>query len=99
MVSRRHSNSATWRGLAYAQGDAKTLLKAVEMQAKLAKLLTEQIDVNHRGLLDDTSTEVLLAMKRECEVRHEKRKKFEAIQVVNPRTDSATPHTPAFRGL
>lgn len=86
--------------LAYAQGDAKTLLKAVEMQAKLAKLLTEQIDINHgHGLLDDTSTEVLLAMKREFEVRREKQKKLEAIQVVNPRTDSGTPLYPAFRGL
>ena len=92
MVSRRHSNSATWRGLAYAQGDAKTLLKAVEMQAKLAKLLTEQIDVNHRyGLLDDTSTEVLLAMKREFEVRQEKRKRLQEIRVVNSETVSEAP--------
>lgn len=38
--------------LAYAQGDAKTLLKAVEMQARLSKLLSEQIDATHRyGLL------------------------------------------------
>ena len=79
--------------LAYAQGDAKTLLKAVEMQAKLAKLLTNQIDINHRyGLLDDTSTEVLLAMKRECEVRHEKQKKLQEIRIVNSETDSGTPH-------
>ena len=78
--------------LAYAQGDAKTLLKAVEMQAKLAKLLTEQIDVNHRyGLLDDTSTEVLLAMKREFEVRQEKRKRLQEIRVVNSETVSEAP--------
>ena len=52
--------------LAYAQGDAKTLLKAVEMQAQLSKLLSEDINVNHRyGVLDDASTEVLLAMKKE----------------------------------
>ena len=82
--------------LAYAQGDAKTLLKAVEMQARLSKLLSEQIDVNHSyGLLDDTSTEVLLAMKREFEVRREKRKKLETIQVVNPRTDRG-PRTAPF---
>ena len=86
--------------LAYAQGDAKTLLKAVEMQARLSKLLSEQIDVTHRhGLLDDTSTEVLLAMKREFEVRREKQKKLQEIRVVNSETVSATPHTPAFRGL
>lgn len=82
--------------LAYEQGDPKTLLKAVEMQAKLAKLLTEQIDVNHRGLLDDTSTEVLLEMKREIEVRREKQKKLQEIRVVNPRTDSGAPHAPSL---
>jgi phage terminase small subunit len=86
--------------LAYAQGDAKTLLKAVGMQAKLAKLLTDQIDVNHRhGLLDDASTEVLLVMKRECEVRREKQRKLQEIRVVNSETDSETPHRPPFRGL
>ena len=53
-----------------AQGSAKTLLKAVEMQARLSKLLSEQIEATHRyGLLDDTRTEVLLALKREFEVR------------------------------
>lgn len=79
--------------LAYAQGDAKTLLKAVEMQAKLAKLLTEHVDVTHRhGLLDDTSTEVLLAMKKEFEVRREKQKKLQEIRVVNSETDSGTPY-------
>jgi hypothetical protein len=61
--------------LAYEAGDAKTLLKAVEMQAKLAKLLTEEINVNHRhGLLDDASTEVLLLMKKEAEVRRARQK-------------------------
>jgi len=79
--------------LAYAQGDAKTLLKAVEMQARLSKLLSEQIDVNHRhGLLDDASTEVLLAMKREFEARREKQKKLAKIRVVNSETDSGPPH-------
>ena len=85
--------------VAYAQGDAKTLLKAVEMQAKLAKLFTDQIDVNPRhGLLDDASTEVVLAMKQEFEDRREKQKKLEAIQVVNPRSFSGTPHAPSFAG-
>jgi hypothetical protein len=85
--------------LAYAQGDAKTLLKAVEMQAKLAKLLTEQIDANHRsGLLDDTSTEVLLAMKREFEDRREKRNKLQGIRAVNPETIPGTPHAPLIVG-
>lgn len=57
------------------------------MQAKLAKLLTEQIDVNHRGLKDDTSTEVLLEMKKEIELRREKQKKLVEIRVVNSETD------------
>ena len=56
--------------LAYAKADAGGILKAVEMQAKLVKLLSDEINVNNRhGLLDDTSTEVLLAMKREFENR------------------------------
>ena len=59
----------------------------MEMQAKLAKLLTEQIDVNHRGLKDDTSTEVLLEMKKEIELRREKQKKLLEIRVVNSETD------------
>ena len=59
----------------------------MEMQAKLAKLLTEQIDVNHRGLKDDTSTEVLLEMKKEIELRREKQKKLVEIRVVNSETD------------
>ena len=87
-------------GSSLCQGDAKTLLKAVEMQAKLAKLLTEQIDANHRsGLLDDTSTEVLLAMKREFEDRREKRNKLQGIRAVNPETVPGTPPCPADRGL
>ena len=83
--------------LAYAQGDAKTMLKAVELRGKFVKLLTEHVDVTHRhGLLDDTSTEVLLAMKREFEVRHEKQKKLQEIRVVNSETVSADPHKPSF---
>jgi hypothetical protein len=40
--------------VAYAQGDAKGMLKAIEMQGRFTKLLSDQIDVNHRyGLLDD----------------------------------------------
>ena len=75
--------------LAYEQGDPKTLLKAVDMQARLAKLLTEQIDVTHRnGLLDDTSTEVLLEMKREIEVRQAKQKVLRKIKAENVETVS-----------
>ena len=76
------------------------MLKAIEMQAKLSKLLSEDVNITHRhGLLDDASTEVLLEMKKEIEVRREKQKKFLEFRVVNSETDSETPHAPAFRGL
>lgn len=56
--------------LSYTKGDTKTMLKAVEMQAKLGKLLSEQIDVTHRhGFLDDTDTKVLVEMKKQLEDR------------------------------
>jgi phage terminase small subunit len=60
--------------LAYAQGDPKTMLKAVELRAKLVRLLgKKEINITHNhGLLDDTSTEVLLEMKREIENRRAK---------------------------
>lgn len=84
------------RALAYEQGDAKTLLKAVELQAKLAKLLSEDINVNHRyGLLDDASTSTLLAMRKDIEVRHLKEKKLQELQGtvidVNPSTPQGPP--------
>ena len=51
----------------------------------VTKLLSDEINVTYRhGLLDDTSTEVLLAMKKEFEVRREKLKKSAEIRVVNP---------------
>jgi hypothetical protein len=78
--------------LAYAQGDAKTLLKAVEMQARLAKLLSDEFNVNHRhGLLDDADTEVLLSMRKEIEIRRAKQKKLVSIQVVNSKSISPSP--------
>ena len=79
--------------LAYEQGDPRGMLKAIEMQAKLAKLLSEDV-TNRHGLLDDASTETLLAIRKEVEVRREKQKKLAVIQVVNPRTDSATRQAP-----
>jgi len=61
-----------WK-LARTQGDAKSMLKAIELQGRFAKLLNVRVDVTHmHGLLDDTSTEVLLEMKREIENRRAK---------------------------
>lgn len=51
--------------------------------AKLAKLPTERIDVNHQGPLDNTSADVLLEMKREIEVWRAKQKKLLEARVVN----------------
>ena len=61
--------------IAFAQADAKALLKAIELQGKFMKLLTEQVNVNHRhGLLDDASTDALLEMRRLAEARTGKTK-------------------------
>jgi hypothetical protein len=77
--------------LAYEKGDPRAMLKAIEMQSKLAKLLSE--DVTHRhGLLDETDTEILLAMKKEFENRREKQKKLAATQVMNQRIVLGTTH-------
>ena len=56
--------------LAEAQADPRAMLKAVELQGKFAKLLTDQVNVTHRhGLLADSSTAALLAMKQAFEDR------------------------------
>lgn len=66
--------------LAYANGDVKSMLAAVRMQAELSKLLSHDINVNHRhGVLDDASTDVLLAMKKEYELRLAKQKKLTVV--------------------
>lgn len=74
--------------LAYANGDVKGMLAAVRMQAELSKLLSQDINVNHRhGVLDEASTDVLLAMKKEYELRLAKQKKLTVvgeIVTVNP---------------
>jgi hypothetical protein len=54
--------------LAYANGNATAMGKSIELQAKLAHILSEQVEHRH-GLLDDASTETLLAMKAEIENR------------------------------
>ena len=78
--------------LATETGDAKTILKAVELQARLTKLLSEEINVNHRhGLLDDASTEVLLLMKKEAEVRRARQKLLASSIVIEGQIESADP--------
>ena len=71
--------------LAFAQANPQALLKAIELQGKFVRLLTEHVDVTHRhGLLDDANTEVLLEMKKAFEDRRAKQEKLGAPIVVNP---------------
>lgn len=82
--------------LAHVQGDVKGMLKAVELKARLQKLLSEEINVNHKhGLLDDVATEVLLEMKKEIEVRRERQKKIAASVTVEGTLVGDTPHGPS----
>ena len=62
------SELQTAMDLAYAQGHVPSMLKVIELRARLHKMLSEQIDVTHKhGFLDDTATEVLLEMKKRLE--------------------------------
>jgi hypothetical protein len=82
--------------LAFIAGDSKGLLKAVEMQARLSKLLSEEINVTHRhGVLDDAATEVLLAMRKEIEGRRERAKKLGVVVEGDIVTGAGTPQGPA----
>ena len=81
--------------LAYEKGDVRGILKAVEMQARLAKLLSDEFNGNPRfGGLDDASTETLLAIRKEVEVRREKQNKLAVIPVVNREPIGQPPHEP-----
>ena len=83
--------------LAYQQGDTKGLLAAIKMQAELSKLLSQQIDVTHRhGLLDEESTEVLLALRDEVRIRNKRQKSLTRIAVEKNENERATPHEAPF---
>jgi hypothetical protein len=83
--------------LAFEQADSKGMLAAIRMQAELAKLLSQEINVNHRhGLLDDASTKVLLEMKKEIEVRQARQKEKLKVVVGKVETISADPQAPDF---
>jgi hypothetical protein len=58
--------------LAYEQGNVTGMGKAITLQSKLVKILSDQVE-HHHGLLDDASTETLLAMKTEIENRKKAR--------------------------
>lgn len=66
--------------LAYENGDVTGMLKAIELQSKLSRLLVDEVNVNHRfGVLDDTATAVLLAMRDEIA-----KKRARAKQLTGP---------------
>jgi predicted nucleotidyltransferase len=48
------------------------MAKLIELQSKLAKILAERVDVNHKHGLDEATTEMLLEMKKEVENRHKR---------------------------
>lgn len=72
--------------LAYAQGHIGSMIKIIELRARLNKMLSEQIDVTHKhGFLDDTATQVLLDMKKQLEDMRARKKKS------NPKVVNAEP--------
>lgn len=63
---------------AFEDGDTGNMLKSIELQSKLAKLLSEEINVTHKfGAVDDASTEVLLAIRDEVEKRKTRQKRLQ----------------------
>lgn len=80
--------------LAFAQANPAAMLKAIELQSKLVKILSEQVEHRH-GLLDDASTAVLLEMKAQIELRKSKRLEMVAQAVLVEKSGSSdTPHEP-----
>jgi len=68
---------------AYEAGDTTNMLKAIDMQARLAKLLSEEINVTHKyGVLDDANTEVLLAIREEIEKKKTRQKRLQTSVTV-----------------
>ena len=75
--------------LACAKSDPRAMLKTIELRGKFVMLLTKQPDITHRhGLLDDTSTATLLAMKKAFEDRRERKHASRPITIGNSRIES-----------
>lgn len=65
--------------IAYADGDSKAMQSCIRLRAELTKLLSGDINVNHKHtVLDEETTEVLVALRDAV-----KRKKASGIKVVN----------------
>lgn len=68
---------------AYEDGDVPGMLSAVTLQSKLAKLMSEEINVTHKyGVLDDANTEVLLAIREEIEKKKTRQKRLQTSVTV-----------------
>lgn len=81
-LNRALEQAQTAWDLAFAKGDVANMLKTIELQSKLTKLLSETIDVNHRyGFLDEAATQTLLTMKQQLEAVQKKRKEQPPIDV------------------
>lgn len=64
--------------LACAQGHVPSMLKCIEMRARLNKMLSDQLDVTHKHqFLDETGTDILLQMKKQLEDVKAKRKQLQ----------------------
>lgn len=85
--------------LALEQADPKAMLKATEMKARLSKLLSDEVNVNHRfGLLDDTDTATLLEMKATIERRKANQKALTGGIVVEGQIVAGSPPPPSSPG-
>jgi hypothetical protein len=82
--------------VAHADGDSKAMLKAIELRSKLTKILSEEVNVNHKhGLLDDETTEVLIMLREEMKRRKSRAKIIQAETVeIKGESDRLTPNTP-----
>jgi hypothetical protein len=70
--------------VAYHDGDSKAMQSCIRLRAELTKLLSGDINVNHKHtVLDEETTEVLVALRDAV-----KRKKA-AVKVVNPEPEGA----------
>lgn len=80
--------------LAYLDSDAKALTKIVELKARLAKILSDEVNVHHtHGILDKETTEVLLAMQEAMRRKKGAAKVIEAESVKE--LGNGTPDPPA----
>ena len=77
--------------IAYHDGDSKSMQSCIRLRAELTKLLSGDINVNHKHtILDEETTEVLVALREAV-----KRKKA-SVKVVNPEPAAEPASEPAI---